>query len=86
MSVVHSPLPDHMVHPRGAALVAAPKPRIAHMQAVRGPVAGSGLGLAIAREFAEAHGGRIRVVPEDGGGHFRFTLPRKSPRLSAVPA
>ncbi len=51
-----------------------------------GPVAGSGLGLAIAREFAEAHGGRIRVVPEDGGGHFRVTLPRKSPRMSVVPA
>ena len=51
-----------------------------------GPIAGSGLGLAIAREFAEAHGGRIRVLPEEGGGHFRVTLPRKSPRLAAVPA
>jgi two-component system sensor histidine kinase GlrK len=49
-----------------------------------GPVAGSGLGLAIAREFAEAHGGRIRVVDEDAGGHFRVTLPRKSARLVAV--
>jgi two-component system sensor histidine kinase GlrK len=51
-----------------------------------GPIAGSGLGLAIAREFAEAHGGRIRVLPEDGGGHFRVTLPRRSARLAAVPA
>jgi signal transduction histidine kinase len=42
--------------------------------------------LAIAREFAEAHGGRIRVLPEEGGGHFRVTLPRKNPRLAAVPA
>ena len=51
-----------------------------------GPIAGTGLGLAIAREFAEAHGGRIRVLPEDGGGHFRVTLPRRSPRLAAAPA
>lgn len=51
-----------------------------------GPIAGSGLGLAIAREFAEAHGGRIRVVAEDGGGHFRVTLPRKSARMHAVVA
>jgi len=51
-----------------------------------GPIAGSGLGLAIAREFAEAHGGRIRVLAEDGGGHFRVTLPRKSARTAAVAA
>jgi two-component system sensor histidine kinase GlrK len=49
-----------------------------------GPIAGTGLGLAIAREFAEAHGGRIRVLPEDGGGHFRVTLPRKSMRMAAA--
>jgi two-component system sensor histidine kinase GlrK len=49
-----------------------------------GPIAGTGLGLAIAREFAEAHGGRIRVVPEEGGGHFRVTLPRRSPRMAAA--
>ena len=51
-----------------------------------GPIAGSGLGLAIAREFAEAHGGRIRVVGEEAGGHFRVTLPRKSARLMAAAA
>ncbi len=39
-------------------------------------VEGTGLGLAIAREFAEAHGGRISVVSEGSGGHFRVTLPR----------
>src|SRR5919201_160454 len=37
-------------------------------------VAGTGLGLAIAREFTEAHGGRISVVTEGSGGHFRVTL------------
>ena len=51
-----------------------------------GPIEGTGLGLAIAREFVEAHGGRIRVVAEDGGGHFRVTLPRKGLRLLAAAA
>ena len=46
-------------------------------------VKGSGLGLAIAREFAEAHGGHIAVVPDGAGGHFRVTLPRRSARAMA---
>jgi two-component system sensor histidine kinase GlrK len=40
-----------------------------------GRAEGTGLGLAIAREFTEAHGGRIEVVPGGQGGHFRVTLP-----------
>jgi two-component system sensor histidine kinase GlrK len=40
-----------------------------------GRAEGTGLGLAIAREFTEAHGGRIEIVAETGGGHFRVTLP-----------
>jgi two-component system sensor histidine kinase GlrK len=40
-----------------------------------GRAEGTGLGLAIAREFTEAHGGRIEVVPGGRGGHFRVTLP-----------
>ena len=47
------------------------------------PVKGSGLGLAIARELVEAHGGRIAVVGEGRGGHFRVTLPRRSARALA---
>ncbi len=43
-----------------------------------GRVEGSGLGLAIAREYAQAHGGRISVVSGGQGGHFRVTLPRKA--------
>jgi len=46
-------------------------------------VKGSGLGLAIARELVEAHGGRISVVDEAGGAHFRVTLPRRSARALA---
>jgi two-component system, NtrC family, sensor histidine kinase GlrK len=46
-----------------------------------GRIEGTGLGLAIAREFAEAHGGRISVVPRKSGGHFRVTLPRKAARV-----
>jgi two-component system sensor histidine kinase GlrK len=40
-----------------------------------GRAEGTGLGLAIAREFTEAHGGRIEVVAGTRGGHFRVTLP-----------
>ena len=45
-----------------------------------GRIQGTGLGLAIAREFTEAHGGRISVVTTGTGGHFRVALPRKSLR------
>jgi two-component system, NtrC family, sensor histidine kinase GlrK len=51
-----------------------------------GRVEGTGLGLAIAREFTEAHGGRISVVTETNGGHFRVTLPRKANRNLAAAA
>jgi two-component system sensor histidine kinase GlrK len=40
-------------------------------------VEGSGLGLAIAREFVEAHGGRISVLAQERGAHFRVALPRR---------
>ncbi len=51
-----------------------------------GRIEGTGLGLAIAREFAEAHGGRISVVSGTRGGHFRVTLPRKTAHALAVAA
>ncbi len=50
-----------------------------------GRVEGTGLGLAIAREYVEAHGGRIALVTEGAGGHFRVTLPKR-PALPAAEA
>jgi two-component system, NtrC family, sensor histidine kinase GlrK len=51
-----------------------------------GRIEGTGLGLAIAREFAEAHGGRINVISRSSGGHFRVILPRKARGALAVAA
>lgn len=51
-----------------------------------GRAEGSGLGLAIAREFVQAHGGRIEVVARPAGGHFRVTLPKRPALLLAEAA
>ena len=52
-------------------------PSSAAAPALRRARKGTGLGLAIAREFVEAHGGRISVLAEARGGHFRVALPRR---------
>jgi two-component system sensor histidine kinase GlrK len=57
--------------------------RTRQQNSTSGGVKSSGLGLAIARELVEAHGGRITVVPDASGGHFRVTLPRRSARALA---
>ncbi|MDX1375091.1 MAG: HAMP domain-containing sensor histidine kinase [Burkholderiales bacterium] len=47
------------------------------------PIEGSGLGLAIAREYVEAHGGRIAIADDSTHGHFQVTLPLRQPRNMA---
>lgn len=38
-------------------------------------VSGSGLGLSIAKEYVDAHGGEISLLPSDHGAHFCVRLP-----------
>ncbi|MEW6427808.1 MAG: HAMP domain-containing sensor histidine kinase [Thermodesulfobacteriota bacterium] len=46
------------------------------------PVKGTGIGLAIAREYIAAHDGRLDLVPDnDGGAHFRFSIPISGPAM-----
>ena len=46
--------------------------------ASKGHVRGTGLGLSIAREYAQAHGGDIRVLDSDeAGAHLQVVLPRE---------
>jgi two-component system sensor histidine kinase KdpD len=49
------------------------------------PAGGSGLGLTICRGIVAAHGGRIWLHREDGGGAaFRFSLPLVGPPMAAL--
>jgi len=41
----------------------------------QGYTKGTGLGLAIAREYAQAHGGTLVVIPSEAGAHFRLVMP-----------
>lgn len=36
---------------------------------------GSGIGLSIVQEYIAAHGGRVQLLPEGPGAHFRIELP-----------
>jgi len=38
-------------------------------------VRGTGIGLSILREYVQAHGGRVDLLPEGRGAHFRIELP-----------
>ena len=38
-------------------------------------VSGSGLGLSIAKEYVDAHGGEINLVPSEQGAHFLVRIP-----------
>lgn len=41
-------------------------------------VSGSGLGLSIAKEYVDAHGGDISLLPSERGAHFLVRLPLES--------
>lgn len=43
-----------------------------------GAVRGTGIGLSIVQEYVAAHGGRVRLVSDTEGGHFRIELPHAS--------
>jgi two-component system sensor histidine kinase GlrK len=38
-------------------------------------VRGSGIGLSIVQEYIAAHGGRVQLLPDGPGAHFRIELP-----------
>lgn len=40
-----------------------------------GAVRGTGIGLSIVREYVQAHGGRVDLLPDGPGAHFRIELP-----------
>jgi two-component system sensor histidine kinase GlrK len=40
-----------------------------------GALRGTGIGLSIVREYIEAHGGRVELLPDGPGAHFRIELP-----------
>ena len=45
----------------------------------RSTTSGMGLGLSLCRSIVEAHGGRIRLQPQDEGACFTFSLPIEGP-------
>ena len=54
-----------------------------HRLAEPGSVDGLGLGLSICKEFVEAHGGRIHLENNPGGGTIaRFVLPVQAPAIT----
>jgi signal transduction histidine kinase len=61
------------VHDSGAGFAAVDAERL-FASFTTTKTSGMGMGLAISRAIVEAHGGRIRAVPGDGG-EVCFTLP-----------
>ena len=40
-----------------------------------GAVRGTGIGLSIVREYVQAHGGKVGLLADGPGAHFRIELP-----------
>jgi two-component system, NtrC family, sensor histidine kinase GlrK len=67
-------------HDQGVGVAAADRERIFEpfYRGERQPLdvaRGSGIGLSIVQEYVAAHGGRIELLPEESGAHFRIELP-----------
>ncbi|MDB5889956.1 MAG: sensor histidine kinase [Polaromonas sp.] len=68
------------IHDDGAGVAPADRERIFEpfYRGERQPLdaaRGSGIGLSIVQEYVAAHGGRIMLLPDQPGAHFRIELP-----------
>ncbi|MEO8121352.1 MAG: HAMP domain-containing sensor histidine kinase [Rhodoferax sp.] len=68
------------IHDQGIGVAMADRERIFEpfYRGERQPadlVRGSGIGLSIVHEYMAAHGGRIELLPEQAGAHFRIEFP-----------
>lgn len=71
------------IHDQGIGVAAADRERIFEpfYRGERQPadvVRGSGIGLSIVNEYIAAHGGRLELLPDQPGAHFRIELPHVS--------
>lgn len=68
------------LHDQGAGVAAQDRGRIFEPfyrgeRQPRDVVRGSGIGLSIVHEYIAAHGGRITLLPDEPGAHFRIEFP-----------
>ena len=68
------------IHDQGVGVAEADRERVFEpfYRGERQPtdvVRGSGIGLSIVQEYVAAHGGRILLLPDQPGAHFRIELP-----------
>ena len=70
-------------HDQGNGVAAADRERIFEPfyrgeRQPQGVVRGSGIGLSIVHEYVAAHGGRVELLQDQPGAHFRIELPHVS--------
>lgn len=74
------------VRDRGAGVAPELEPQLFNAFVTTKPE-GLGIGLSLCRSVIEAHGGRLRHVPREGGGAvFRFELPAAAEAAAGAPA